>query len=636
MKKLLFILISLLPLASIYATPTNIISTNQTSDYYIITNENISASDLKTALENYDWQAYAPTVVGIKNNVIYFQSEKDLMRFLCPGGSETPFLSWDYTICPKIGHVYVYKSTITRHPSETVDFTTNINSTFQNAYVYSILSGTTGTSYAVGWYVYIKVGDMVISDNGDGYSGSTIPTKYEFSEIAIPSIYEVSISASRPMTLTATTYLVTTSPIESDAFSLVAEMHKVYSVDVYTEPDSSVYIDGNYKGNTGNGGYIKLLIPIGKHELKITKEGFWDYTTTIEIKNDTTLHIDLTPKNSIFRVSYNVTDAYPNSVAEVRLTLNPIRTAYGATMQISGVDVVKVYYKNALLAPSNGAYVLGTVDSPVDVEIQFKTPSSWGEHSFVVTITASDIEGNQYTTQEQITYDVKELPFLLQTPDTWKIGDNVVTITDQSGEDYSVLLSLKTVDGKEIWSQSQGFNAYDSHDFVVPINQSGDYVLEILAKGGEVKTYIPVHVIDPIKLLTKEVNATKGGVASVKLEIENPTSSVKYYDAQVIGEIFDVNNTPKQTFSIAPGENKVVELKFKVPENLTYDSYELQVEIFEKGEAKPIFSDKVVLKIVEGSFLPIFGDTGLLLWVIVVGVILLGGIGAYLLFRNRN
>ncbi|ADC69820.1 PEGA domain protein [Methanocaldococcus sp. FS406-22] len=408
-----------------------------------------------------------------------------------------------------------------------------------------------------------------------------------------------------------------------------------YSLHIYTEPKANIYIDNNLAGTTDNGGYAKVLVEKGEHQLKITKEDFWDYSTELQIENDTTLHIDLAPKTSLFRVEKNVTsDLYPNSIGEVKLTLYPIRTAYGTQMQISGVDVVKVYYKNSYLAESNGAYVLGTVDSPVDVEIQFKTPATWGEHSFAVTITATDIEGNQYTNQEQITYEVKELPFLLQTPSQWKIGDNTVTITDQSGEDYSVLLTLKDINGTEVWSQSQGFDAYDSHDFVVPINQSGDYVLEILAKGGQVKTYVPVHVVEPIKLLTPEVNASKGSVATIKIEIQNPTSEVKYYNAEVLGEIFDVNNTPKQAFSIAPGETKIVELKFKVPENITYDNYELTVEVFEKGEAEPIFQNDVILNIKESSFIPIGGDSSIPLWLIaIVGVLLV--VGAVFVMRRK-
>ena len=422
-----------------------------------------------------------------------------------------------------------------------------------------------------------------------------------------------------------------------DDWVVVCSPAPLHTCVVYTEPGAQVYVGSDLVGTTDNGGYFKTQLVGGDQTLKITKDGYWDYTTTLNIQNDTTLHISLAPKTSLFRVEKNITtDLFPNSIGNVKLHLEPIRTSYGTQMQISGVDVVNVYYKNSLLAPSNGVYVLGTVDSPVDVEIQFKTPSSWGEHSFAVTITATDIEGNQYTNQEQITYEVKELPFLLQNP-SWKIGENIVTITDQTGEDYSVLLSLKTVDEKEIWSQSQGFNAYDSYDFTIPINQSGDYVLEILAKGGQVKTYVLVHVIDPIRLLTKEVNASKGSVAVTKLEIENPSSDVKYYDTILVGSIFDANNTPKAEFSIAPNSKKVIEVKFEVPENITFDSYQLSVEVFEMGESDPVFQDDVVLKITESSFIVGFGDSGVPVWALAVaGVLAVCAVGAIILRRRGD
>ncbi len=638
MKRAILLLLSFLAVVSMSAvsainTDYSQWNDNVTTDYYVICEEDDNL--LKDLLDNADWLGYAPKVVNIKNHIVYFASKNDLYRAISAiNENEEKTFAHIKAICDggelqTITAIYVEGANEDGPPTGSdakITFRINKNDTKVVFVTYchgSILYGTSWNKLdgnSIGFNViktyYLNAGTHTYSCKGDAYSGNygTLATTILIFD------KNINYTVIRP----------------GNSVKKLYEIIPMYSLEVYSEPGAQVYIDGNNVGTTDNGGYIKLLIEKGTHELKITKEGFWDYVTTINIQNDTTLHIDLTPKNSIFRVTENITsNLYPNSIGDVKLHLEPIRTAYGAQMTISGVDVVKVYYKNALLAPSSGAYVLGTVDSPVDVEIQFKTPQSWGDHSFAITITASDIEGNQYTTQKQITYNVKELPFLLQTPDTWKIGDNVVTITDQSGDDYSVLLTLKDLNGTEIWSQSQGFNAYDSYDFVVPINQSGDYVLEIVAKGGEVKTYIPVHVIDPIKLLTKEVNATKGSVATVKLEIQNPSSEVKYYDAKLLGEIFDVNNTPKQTFSVAPGETKVVELKFEVPKNLTYDSYNLKVEVFEKGEASPIFESDIVLKIVEGSLLPIgLGDIGIPIWALVAGIILLGGIGAYILMRR--
>ena len=595
------------------------------AEEYMVEIDGVPDDVINQTLQNTDWKGYTPQYNFIGDGVITFPTEKDYARFLLPCAYDNFIFNYNLFRVQK-GCVYG----ISAKSSST--YTLNVSTGV--IYIFSHVASGWNPYYAS---ISVKNGEQTLVSMSTKWNPDGGVWKFDRYVVSDGNLI---VKISLPSYSSAQVYIFDMDGVIKSYSQGVKkiEFKKIpYSLEIYTQPNANIYIDNELKGTTDNGGYDKILVEMGEHQLKITKDGFWDYTTTINIQNDTTLHIDLAPKTALFRVEKNITgNLYPNSIGDVKLTLYPIRTAYGTQMTISGADVVKVYYKNSYLAPSNGAYVLGTVDSPVDVEIQFKTPATWGEHSFAVTITATDIEGNSYTNQEQITYEVKELPFLLQTPSIWRIGDNTVTITDQSGEDYSVLLTLKTVDGKEIWSQSQGFDAYDSHDFVVPINQSGDYVLEILAKGGQVKTYVPVHVVEPIKLLTPEVNASKGSVATIKIEIQNPTSEVKYYDAQVIGEIFDVNNTPKQAFSIAPGETKIVELKFEVPENLTYDSYNLKVEVFEKGEAEPCFEGDVVLKIVEKSFIPIgLGDSGVPTWALIVGgILLIGGVGAYLVMRK--
>ncbi len=625
MRKLFLLLLSIFMISAVSA-----------EDYFVVV-DGYSHDEIQAKLDSTSWDIYTPQITKVEGNTIYFTSEKDLARFLMPPKiiNQRKILS---PIFPKecmkpagqytLIYGYLDDDGGTSGSNQNTYYSVNTSELVKSYF----LVDTNGYGSYGGGYGKFYIGSMELTDNYFGLesipSGSSLHWQvvehwdwdaHVIVACVLKGHYNGTFEGSHP-----------------ESFYQYQFADGRACIEIYSEPGAEVYVDGTGVGTTDNGGFFKTYVSAGEHSLKISKDGFWDYTKTITIQNDTTLHISLAPKTSIFRVEKNMTsDLYPNSAGDVKLTLYPIRTAYGTQMTISGVDVVKVYYKNSLLAPSNGAYVLGTVDGPIDVEIQFKTPSSWGEHSFAVTISSSDIEGNSYTNQEQITYDVKELPFLLQTPNTWKIGDNIVTITDQSGEDSSVLLSLKTLDGKEIWSQSQGFNAYDSYDFTVPINQSGDYVLEILAKGGQVKTYVPVHVIDPIMLLTKEVNASKGSVATIKIEIQNPSNSVKYYDAQVIGEIF-VNNTPKTTFSVAPNEDKIVELKFKVPENLTFNNYNLKVEVFGKEDAEPCFEGDVVLNII-ASFLPFGagGDSEIPLWAIaVVGILLIVGIGVYFLRRG--
>ncbi|WP_421078044.1 hypothetical protein Mjas_01545 [Methanothermococcus sp. Ax23] len=398
--------------------------------------------------------------------------------------------------------------------------------------------------------------------------------------------------------------------------------------DIGVSGNLTTTIDGEWTTN----------MPYGEYTLNFEKEGYWEEEKEIVVDGDKNITVYLFPKTSIFKITQTPAEitTSPNSVADVILKLTPVRDAYGTKLYITGGEIVKVE-KDGVNVPksADGSYILGDgkENEEAQVKITFKTSASVGEHQYTVRVVGTDILGNEYTTQKTIIYEVEELPFIIQQP-SWSIGDNQLSITEQSGEDYSILMVLRDTNNTEIWSQSAAFNAYDSQSFTIPIPAPNNYVLEISAKNGAIITYIPISVLQPIKLLTPEVEGSKGSVATVKLEIKNPTNEVKYYDAKLIASIFG-NETPTASIAVAPMETKELEVKFEVPSDLEFDSYELQVQVFEKDEAEPVFSDKVVLKIVESSFIPIGGSSGIPLWALVAGAILLvGGVGAYLIRRG--
>ena len=375
-------------------------------------------------------------------------------------------------------------------------------------------------------------------------------------------------------------------------------------------------------------GISTIHLPRGEHTYIFSKEGYWDTNITINVDGPgKNIIVEMFPSNTILTIFQDPKDltTYPSSVAQVTLTLRPIEDAYGTKLYITGVDVVKVKKDGVEIPKSaDGSYVIGDIFSSADITILFATPDAVGEHQFVARFTASDIRGNQYTTQKTIYYTVQELPFIIQKPASWSVGNNTLTIIEQSGEVYTILLILRDANGTEVWTQSMAFEPYDSHTFTIPIPEPGEYVLEISAKGGAVTTYIPITATEPVKLLTPEIEGTEGSVVSVKLEIRNPSSEVRYYDVIVTGSIFDTNNTPKATLSIAPGESKTVEVKFKIPTGLEFDIYPLQVQVFEKGESKPIFIGDIVLKVQKGGlFLPIGGDNNMPLLIGIGAVILI-------------
>jgi hypothetical protein len=195
---------------------------------------------------------------------------------------------------------------------------------------------------------------------------------------------------------------------------------------------------------------------------------------------------------------------------------------------------------------------------------------------------------------------VLELPFLLEMPETFGIGLNDITLTDQSGSAYSVLMVLYNSEGTETWSSSTNLLEYCGYTFEVPVDDAGDYTLELNAKSGTVKTYYSIDIIEPVTLITEEITVNPGNVATVQFKISNPTSSVKYYTAELTCPFF--NESINKTFSIAPETvDKTVDMSFEVPEELELENYQLTLEIFDPDKTDAIYSGSIVLTISESS-----------------------------------
>ena len=512
-----------------------------------------------------------------------------------------------------------------------------------------------GGDYIIGWCNNYCINE--ISLNGRSIYSDLYPNWYSLVSLTGNDTLSAKISNTGNMYWYAKINLAIISfdtPLEVSGRLNYPNAEKVFDISPITYPVTIKVVNG-LTGELLSGVQVKMKdglfstvvngvstvnLPRGERTYTFSKGGYWDVDKTITVgETSQNLTVELFPSDSIFEVSQSPEQiaTYPSSIADVTLSIDPIEDGYGTKLYITNVDVIKVE-KNGIVIPksNDGSYIIGDILDSTDVKITFAVPDTIGERQFIARFTASDIRGNQYVIQKAVYYTVQELPFIIQKPASWEVGTNSLTIIEQAGEDYLVLVVLRDLNGTELWSQSAAFTAYDSQTFNVQIPAPGRYVLEITAKGGAVTTYIPMTIVEPIKLLTPEVEGSKGSIATVQLEIKNPGSDVKYYDAVVTGSIFTDNNTPKTTFSIAPGETKTVDLNFQIPDNLEFDSYDLQVQVFEKDDSEPLFSDKVVLKITEGSFLPfgIGGDNNNLLLIGAVIAILLLGIGAY--FRVRT
>jgi hypothetical protein len=583
-------------------------SVNAITDYYVVI-EGETESSISSTLNATTWLEYTPSIESIQGNVIYFTSETDLVRFLISPGfgldTQAPLYSYglisasdDYTI------VYGYALAETLGGNSLNTMTVELNNDeltytwLGNAMLYydairaSVLQNDvtiTSQEYTDDLYEYFQRNSPVNTTFTGKWQSLTTASARGGMILVMRGDLDLSVSKT---SANINTYSTLIESAESEVM-------------IYTDVSSvEIYDSGYLIGTTDNAGCINLSIPIGDHTLTFSKTGYWDLTQSVTIvaEDNSEIFISLSPKTSIFQVSKEFSgNLYPNSVGTLSMDINPVKGAYASKLRVSGVELNKVYYKTQELPKgSDGYYILGDVTSTQNIEIDFKTPSSWGEKTFTVELSATDIEGTAYTNLETIDYEVLELPFLLEMPETFGIGLNDITLTDQSGTAYSVLMVLYDSEGTETWSSSTNLLEYCDYTFEVPVDDAGDYTLELNAKSGTVKTYYSIDIIEPVTLITEEITVNPGNVATVQFKISNPTSSVKYYTAELTCPFF--NESINKTFSIAPETvDKTVDMSFEVPEELELENYQLTLEIFDPDKTDAIYSGSIVLTISESS-----------------------------------
>jgi hypothetical protein len=619
MRELMYLLLSIFTMVSL----------SFVSAEYMIKIDKIQDEEINTTLQNAKWAYYIPQYDFTGKGVITFSSEKDYVRFLIPNNDVLPLLFGNslFRVSDE-NTIYTYRIT-----GGSKSFTFKAN---KDCYVWVYARASGGWNWNTGSLTISKDGIPLssLTAHWNGAGGN-----WYFNKVYVSANSTLSISMKVTDSYTSMVFYIVCNKgdLTAEDNPTTIFLQKIpHQLEIYTEPGASIFIDGEQKATTDNGGYIKILVEKGDHELKISKDGFWDYIKIINIQNDTELHISLVPKNSIIGLDYTLTErTYPDSIGTMDIKLTPIVDAYGTTLKLSGADIISVSYNGNSLKEVNDKYILGDLSKGVQTEllIKFKTPSSFGEKSITANIEATDIEGNAYSQTEIIKYNVEELPFLVELP-AWKLGDNTVRITDTSGTSYGVSLVLYDKDGNEVWSDSQSMLEYGECDFIISINSPGDYVLEISGAGA--KTYKEIHLIVPVSLITKTISAGKGEVATVKFSIINPSNSVKYYYATLDCDLINLsaNKTLKQ-FAVSPNENKTVELSFKVPSDAQYDSYSLNLNVYDNTK-ELLYSNMIVLDIADSSLMPVGvgGDT-LLYLIGAVGLILLLGVGVYF-YRVRT
>ena len=215
-------------------------------------------------------------------------------------------------------------------------------------------------------------------------------------------------------------------------------------------------------------------------------------------------------------------------------------------------------------------------------------------------------------------------------PSEWQVGTNELRISESSGQSYLITAVLKDSQGNEVWSASHAFSPYEAYTFTPKIPSEGSYTLE-LQWNGQTAVY-SVQVNPAITLKTKTLTVKKGSEGTIMLHFKNPSSDVQYYTIKVSGGFLP--KVINQSISVAPATEKDVSIAFAVPEKLTYDAYELNVQV-SQGNAT-VFSDKVAVSISDSSGFSLFGGGsggGHTLIYILAGLIVLG-VGIWALRRR--
>jgi len=357
-------------------------------------------------------------------------------------------------------------------------------------------------------------------------------------------------------------------------------------------------------GTIDNGQSLELTE--GTHDLAFEKQGYWSVTKTIDVQGDTSVSVEMYPSSAAFKLENfpsNITIP-ENTIYELTFTLSPIDTSatYNTYLSLSGLsDIIEVRKDGSVISPESGKYYLGDISGPTQVSIKFKA-GAVGQHGFTLTLTSNDaIMSKTYTTTKQVTYQVEPLPFSVQMPSEWQVGQNELRISESSGQSYLITAVLKDSSGNEVWSDSHAFSPYEAYTFSVNIPFEGSYTLE-LTWNGQTAVY-SIQVNPAITLETKQLTVSKGGSGAIVLHFKNPSSDVQYYTIKLSGGFLpkEVN----QSISVAPLAEKDISVPFAVPEDLIYDAYELNVAVMQ-GNAT-VFSDKVAVSISEGSGFSLFG-----------------------------
>ncbi|MCS3901500.1 carboxypeptidase-like regulatory domain-containing protein [Methanococcus voltae] len=573
---------------------------------------------------NTTWQGYTPQIESIQGNIVYFQTEKDVLRaFVNPSYSaDSLFVSnVDLYINNELTEYTIYK--MTSQTSKDFNYTSYSPC---GAYLF-------GSSY--GKYLYS--GSNVYLD-GVSCWGSTSGTVYGDYNAILTNAGTVSIIANYDSTQppnsivwlvakgavdipTANQRLVT--PLPRGTIKLIVD-------------DCNLKIGGKIQSITNN---TELYVPVGTYTLEFSKAGFWNESRTLTvIENETiNLNVDLFPESSIFKISQlDTVNTYQNNEFVVKMNVAPVQEVTSVRLEFPTTEAVSVRKGiEEITKNSDNIYQLGTIGTE-GTELTLRLPAGalTGSRYINMRITGADYSGELYVQNKMINYNVQELPIQVDIP-SLVAGNNNIKITDKSGGAQRLSILLKDED-TNVYSKDYDLGAYQSINFDVDLEVK-DYILTISTDNYEAK--YTLNIKNAVIVPTKSFEISKGSELRVPLQITNPYPLTKYYTVKLQGtsESCLTNNT-ELTYSIAPQETKTVYAIANLKDSLQYDSYSTITKVILDNEE--IHSETITINIKTSGFIPIIDDeNGISSNTLIIGgitIIILGGGILYLRSRKKG
>ncbi|MBP2173294.1 hypothetical protein [Methanococcus voltae] len=620
MKKYLLLLFLLVTINSAFAS----------TGYYMEFSDSYTPELLQQKF-NTSWQGYAPQIESYENNIVYFQSEQDLIRALINPAYTATNLYVDnvqvFSNNKRLDYAIYRVSGSTIRVNKVLDY--NYTSYAPcNGY---IMGDAEGESF-VDCGAYVKL-------DGTTVYGTSAGRVYGIKRVMFGDSgnLQLNLISDCGYTAYANTWIVAFGNVQiPEAQKLKAPLPKG-QLTIYLEDDEcSCTLNGETTTINNN---TKITLPVGTYHINFSKVNYWDEERDITILEDEsmTLHIDLFPRSSMFKIQQlDTISTYQNNEFITHVSITPVKETTSVRLEFPTADITSVSKNNEIIElNSDEVYDLGTIGTQgITLTIKAPAGSLTGAKSFSMRIVGMDYSAQTYIATKLIDYNVQELPVLVEIP-TLSSGTNTFKVTERTGEAQRISLLIQDNTGKSIYSRDYDLGSYQTYTFSTDLEVK-DYTLTVASNNYNAK--YPLNIKNSVELATNIFEVSKGGTIDIPITVKNPYLTTKYYTVKVIGASPNcLTNDTELSYSIAPQESKTLKGKAILLDNLEFDSYTAIVKVYEGNEE--ISSDTITLNI-KSSTIPFFDDedgisTTTIIIIAIVLVVVGGGV-AYLRSRKKG